>query len=213
METRAYDEMYLYYAQNILGHAVDFAVMTLDVRPDLFAAAFIVSESSKQFAKGNPAYVAGINGCELARRVLSETGMAYEDKEDVMYLDKSPEYWAGWALAFYQWYSSYSFMQILSAVSLDDIISMYPKYHEMDITQFAEALDKRMREAQHITRLKYYRENCGLSQSDLAEHSGVPLRQIQLFEQRQRDINKTAADTLQRLSRSLQCSMEDLLER
>lgn len=212
METRAYDEMYLYYAQNILGHAVDFAVMTLGVSSDQFAAAFAVSDSSKQFAKGNPKYVAGINGCELARIVLTEANIAFPDAEDAMYLDRSPEYWSGWALAFYQWYSSYSFMQILSVVSLDAIIGMYPVYHEMDITHFADAMERKMRESLQITRLKYYRENCGLSQSELSADSGVPLRQIQLFEQRQRDINKTAADTLLRLSKSLRCNMEDLLE-
>jgi len=40
----------------------------------------------------------------------------------------------------------------------------------------------------------------------------VPLRQIQLFEQGQRDINKTAAVTLYKLSKALCCRMEDLLE-
>lgn len=62
------------------------------------------------------------------------------------------------------------------------------------------------------TRLRIRRENCGLSQSELAADSGVPLRQIQLFEQRQRDINKTAAETLLQLSKALYCNMEDLME-
>ena len=212
MEIRAYDEMYLSCAQNILGHAVDYAVMTLGISPELFGHCFAVSDASRQFAKGNPAYVAGINGCELARKVLTAEGIAFHYAEDVMYMDKSPEYWAGWALAFFQWYSSYSFMQIHSVITLDSIISMYPVYHERDISHFAESLQKKLLEANSLTRLKYYRENCGLSQSELAMESGVPLRQIQLFEQRQRDINKTAADTLLRLSRSLRCSMEDLLE-
>lgn len=92
-----------------------------------------------------------------------------------MYLDKGPEYWAGWALAFYQWYSDASFMEILSAVSMEEI--------------------------------------SGFSQSELAAESGVPLRQIQLFEQCQRNINKTAAETLLRLSKVPCCRMEDLMER
>ena len=37
-------------------------------------------------------------------------------------------------------------------------------------------------------------------------------RQIQLFEQRQRDINKASAVTLLMLSRALHCRMEDLIE-
>ncbi len=46
----------------------------------------------------------------------------------------------------------------------------------------------------------------------VSKSSGIPLRQIQLFEQKQRDINKTSADTLYRLSKALCCKMEDLLE-
>ncbi len=56
-------------------------------------------------------------------------------------------------------------------------------------------------------------EISGFSQSELAAESGVPLRQIQLFEQRQRNINKTAAETLLRLSKTLCCRMEDLMEK
>ena len=212
MEIRAYDEIYLDSAQNILGHAVDFAVMTLDLDADAFGTAFAVSSVSKQFADGNPRYVAGMNGCELARAALSETHTSFTDAEDVMYLDKSPEYWVGWALAFYQWYSSRSFMEILTTVPLSEIIAMYPLHHEMDITHFAEHIDNLIRQANPETRLKSRRLNSGMSQSELAAYSGVALRQIQLFEQRQRNINNAAAITLLQLSKALHCEIEDLME-
>lgn len=212
MAIRAYDEMYLSSAQNILGHAVDFAVMTLGISPGLFEDCFTVSDVSKQFEVGNPTYVTGMNGCELARRALSESGLNYDDAEDVMYLDKSPEYWAGWALAHLQWHSACSFGEVFSMLSLEDIIRKYPVYHEMDITRFTDDAEKLIRESLSITRLKYYRNNCGYSQSALSAASGVPLRQIQLFEQRQRDINKAAVETLLMLSRPLHCSIEDLME-
>lgn len=213
MAIRAYDKLYIEGAQNVLGHAVDFAVMSLNLEPDTFGNAFAVSDSSRQFAIGNPRYVAGMNGCELARKVLSETGIPFTDTEDAMFLDKSPEYWAGWALAYYQWYSSRSFSEILTTVPLEEIIRLYHPYHEMDIMQFVDRMDEHMRSAYPLTRLRIRRENCGLSQSELAADSGVPLRQIQLFEQRQRDINKTAAETLLQLSKALYCNMEDLMER
>ena len=210
--TRAYDEIYLNTAQNILGHAVDFAVMTLELTPDTFGAALAVSEASKQFGTGNPRYVAGMNGCEFARFVLSETHTPFTDQEDAMYIDRSVEYWAGWALAFYQWYSARSFMEILDIVPLSEIINMYPTYHEMDISHFADFMDKQIKEATQSTRLKLMRTNCGLSQSQLAADSKVALRQIQLFEQRQRDINNAAAITLLKLSKALHCRMEELME-
>ena len=212
MAIRAYDELYLPGAQNILGHTVDFAVMTLAIEPNVFGNALAVSESAKQFSEGNPRYVAGMNGCEFARAVLDDAGAAYPESADEMYLDKSPEYWAGWALAYYQWFTSRSFMDILHAMSLNDIIRMYPLYHEMDLSHFVEQMDRFMKEAYPQTRLRERRSNCGLSQSELAADADVPLRQIQLFEQGQRDINKTSAITLYKLSKALHCKMEDLLE-
>ena len=212
MAIRAYDELYLPVAQNILGHAVDFAVMTLAIEPNVFGNALAVSESAKQFSEGNPRYIAGMNGCELASFILDDVGVAYRESADEMFLDKSPEYWAGWALAYYQWFTALSFMEILRAMSLDDIIRMYPLYHEMDLPHFVEQMDRFMKEAYPQTRLRERRSNCGLSQSELAAEADVPLRQIQLFEQGQRDINKTSAITLYKLSKALHCKMEDLLE-
>ena len=212
MEIRAYDEIYISDAQNTLGHAVDFAIMTLSIDTKSFGDAFAVSDTSKQFAKGNPRYIAGMNGCEIARKVLYETNIAFEDKEDAMYLEKSPEYWAGWALAFYQWYRNFSFLSILDSVSLEQITHMYTPYHEMDIMHFVDSMDKKMKFINPFTKLHAKRIAYGYSQAELASAAGVPLRQIQLFEQRQRDINKTSATTLFQLSQSLHCSMEDLLE-
>ncbi len=213
MEIRAYDESYLNTAQDILGHAVDFAVLTLGLEPDVFGSSFAVYDISQQFASGNPRYVAGTNGCELAREVLISTHTSFRDKEDAMYLDKSPEYWSGWALAFYQWYSCRSFMDILNTVPISEIIAMYPIYHEMDIMHFADQMKNRLSKAYPNIKLKTIRQNCGFSQSELAAKSGVALRQIQLFEQRQRDINNAAAITLLQLCKPLHCKMEDLIEK
>ena len=212
MMIRAYDELYLESAQNILGHAVDFALMTLDIDADAFADAFLVSDASKRFAMGDPSYVAGINGCELTRLILEQTCLTFTDHEDVMYIDRSPEYWSGWALAYYQWYTGRPFDMILSAVPLSHIIMMYSPYHEMDISQFTDEMERRVKNAYPFTKLKMIRSQCGISQSALSRQSGVPLRQIQLFEQERRDINKTSAITLRKLSHALHCGMEDLME-
>ncbi|MBR3168157.1 MAG: helix-turn-helix transcriptional regulator [Erysipelotrichaceae bacterium] len=212
MTIRAYDEEYLDGARRVLGDAVDYAVITLEIEPDRFGDVFSVSDVSRQIARGNPRFTVGMNGCELADEILTETKTSFHEQDHILYLDKSPEYWAGWALAFYQWYSGRPFSEILSVIPLSGIIGMYPVFHEMDILQFAEHMDSKLKEAGPATRLYERRTNCGLSQSELAKRSGVPLRQIQLFEQRQRDINKTSAVTLRRLSSYLFCTMEELME-
>lgn len=59
--------------------------------------------------------------------------------------------------------------------------------------------------------LRRLRTYAGLSQSQLAKRAEVPLRQIQLFEQCQRDISKTQGETLVRLARALNCRVEELI--
>ena len=58
----------------------------------------------------------------------------------------------------------------------------------------------------------FHNVDSSLSQRELSEESGVALRQIQLFEQKKRDINNAAACTLLQLSKALHCRMEDLME-
>ena len=87
---------------------------------------------------------------------------------------------------------------------------MYEPFHEMDVMQFVERMTELS--SATVTRLRLYRDRLSCSQSELSRGSGVALRQIQLFEQKQRDINKASADTLYKLSRTLNCRMEDLLE-
>ncbi|MDE7438967.1 MAG: helix-turn-helix domain-containing protein [Clostridia bacterium] len=62
------------------------------------------------------------------------------------------------------------------------------------------------------TKLKRIRTTKGYSQKQLAELSGVSLRSIQMYEQRNKDINKAQSDSLFRLAKALGCTMEDLLE-
>lgn len=212
MEITAYDELYVESAQNILGHMFDFAVNEVELEAEDIASRFAMSPCSKQFEIGNPRYVAGMTGPELVREVLEKTGYKGAIPDDVMYIDRSPEYWAGWSLAYYQWKRNYSFAYILDAVALEDILRMYPIFHEMDIEKFVEVIDEKIEKFYPETALKRLRENISMSQKDLSIEARVPIRQIQMFEQRQRDINKTSAITLLRLSKALHCSMENLME-
>jgi transcriptional regulator with XRE-family HTH domain len=74
-----------------------------------------------------------------------------------------------------------------------------------------EIMDDKFKEHKEESMLKRLRMYAGLSQRALAEKAGVPLRQIQLFEQGQRDINKTQGATLYQLAAALGCDMEMLL--
>lgn len=101
---------------------------------------------------------------------------------------------------------------IHSAVSIQQIVMLYPALHEADPLKFVEVMDERLHQYYTDTSLKRIRKCARLSQSELSALSGVPLRQIQQFEQRQRDINKAQAGTLLRLGKVLGRNMEDLME-
>lgn len=59
--------------------------------------------------------------------------------------------------------------------------------------------------------LKEIRKNKKMSQSKLAELSSVNLRLIQDYEQNHKNINNAKAITLYKLSKVLECTIEDLL--
>lgn len=212
MEMHAYSEDYLLTAQRILGDMLDYAVNEYEFDPDEFYKMFLVSDVSRQFQEGNPTYIAGKNGCEIVKEVIRSAGLIMEEIPDEMYLDKSPEYWVGWALAYYQWCTARPFMKIYKVVTIEDLLKMYSVYHEMDIMKFVEAINEKWDQYYTETNLKRLRKIAGLSQRELADLSGVALRQIQLFEQKKRNINHTRAIDVLKIGKVLGCKSEDLLE-
>ena len=151
-------------------------------------------------------------GIQLIHEVLIKAYGRKELPEPTHAEDCSPEYWAGWAVAEYQWFTGRRFKDIFERIPLSKIIEMYSVYHEMDITNFIDAMEDLYKAAEGDSKLKRIRENRGLSQTELAEQSGVNLRNIQMYEQRGNDIDKAQARILYKLSRVLGCDIEDLLE-
>ena len=209
---RAYHKVYLEKARTNLGRMLDFATYGLGYDPCEFFDLFMNCGLAERFGKGEFTLTVGMSGVELAYRVLELTKHQVEFPKPRYTADRSPEYWAGWALAYYQWETAMPFIEILEYIPLDDIIRMYSPYHEMDIRQFCDRMNELYRAANPETKLKRLRQRAGLSQSELAEASGVPVRTIQQYEQRQKSINKAQAEYLMMLARALHCNAEDLIE-
>lgn len=205
METRAYNEIYLNKARKTLAVMLDYAVNYKNKDIDVFFECFCESDISAQFEQGNPDIVAGKSGVELYQAVVDDF-----TEEEYVSFDRSREYWLGWALAYYQWYSDRKFREIAKAVSLSDLREWYLIFHEEDIMRFVEALDAELKKRE--TNLKVFREKSGLSQKQLAELSGVSLSTIRMLEQRQNDISKAQFNILNALSKVLCCSVYDLTE-
>ena len=89
---------------------------------------------------------------------------------------------------------------------------MYSPYHEMDISQFCDKMIELYNKRKHNTNLKALRLDAGLSQSELAEISDIPVRTIQQYEQKQKNINAAKAETVVKLAKALNCTVEALME-
>lgn len=209
----AYDRIYLDKARVVLARMLDFAVYDLNYKINEFFDLFIKSGVAKRFEQGDFTLLVGKSGVEVAYEVLEkcqETAVCIKPKYTQ---ERSEEYWTGWALAYYQWQTALSFEEITRFVPIHYVQALYYPYHEVDIRHFVDKMNELYREAKPYTNLKLKRRQVGLSQKQLAELSGIPLRTIQQYEQRQKDINKAQVGYLIQLSKTLCCEVECLIEK
>lgn len=209
---RAYDKLYLENARRNLARMLDFAVYELKYDIADFFDLFIKSGVASSFENGDANTLAGKSGVELAYEVTDRCGQNKRDIKPRYTADRSEEYWLGWALAYYQWETGLSFSDIIKYIPIKDILALYMPYHEMDIRHFMDRMNKMYLIAKSDTNLQILRKKAGLSQKQLAEFSGVPLRTIQQYEQRRKNINKAQGEYLIMLSKALYCKSEDLIE-
>ena len=139
---RAYDESYLNDSMDALGEMLDYAIVDCEHDPDEFFGWFVVSGVSAQFERGNPKFVAGMSGVEIAREVIFRVTGNRETRPATQPLDRSPEYWTGWILAYYQWYRNLRFADIAEGgLPPSAVIGRYI-LHEADVSKFVEAADE-----------------------------------------------------------------------
>lgn len=212
--THGYDEDYVAGVMENLGDMMDYAIHDLNFSGNEFAELFISSGIAKEIENGNPKFIAGMSGVELAREIIFKSTGRYENQAMVYAMDKSQDYWVGWILAYYQWKVSRPFAKILEAISYDQILALYLTLHEADIEKAVDILEERYQKKllDKGTALARIRKQRGLSQRELAEKSGVSLRMIQLYEQRQNDIEKAQLDTVLLLAKALKVELTALMD-
>lgn len=118
-------------------------------------------------------------------------------------------------MAWFQLKTGRPYRSAFDSFLYDDLRGMCYPLHEADESKFIETLLRKLDalDTNRPTRLRARREAFGLSQSELARRANVGLRAIQMYEQRNKDINHAQGATLYRLSQVLRCEIEDLLER
>lgn len=196
-----------------LADMFDIGVNFYGIPADLFYARFLTSGVAHQIEIGNPNYLCGHSGHELAEIVVDQSGGGlFPQVEDSFSIEKSPEYWAGWVLAQYQWTSGRSFSEISrNGLPFSKIVTMYHPLHEADPRKFCEIAESIVLEhSRKSNPIKEARLLMGISQRELSALSGVSLRMIRAYEQKKQDLSKAEYGSVVRLSRVLKISASRL---
>ena len=212
MMIHAYQEIYLTNAQAALGDLFDYAINVLKLKSKDFINMFLASSTSKRIEKGDALYIVGKSGIEMLLDIVEETTNKKIEIDPIAQYGRSREYWIGWAVAYYQWYSSRTFKEIFDTVSFAEFEVLYTTMHEADITKLIDVINQQIKSNNKGTRLKRIRQGQKFTQAELAKRSNVSLRSIQMYEQQNKDINKASVETIKALAKALSCEMEDILE-
>ena len=98
-------------------------------------------------------------------------------------------------------------------LTLSTVFSMYI-LHEADESKFVDAANELIarNKEKRKSKLSDIKKARGFTQQQLSKASGVTLRMIQLYEQRQNDISKAQVTVVIDLAKALGCEVEDLLD-
>ena len=238
---RAYDEVLISRSKDSLGRMLDFMVHSLHHDINAAIRIFVASGVASDFELGDIRLICGMSGIELAYEVLDRSGLAYERTTPRHTRSLSSEYWYGYTLALVQWHTCLGFETLMRDLDPSGLISGYGKqrlslleslpfdisesdkitqlringeeYAESICAEFTErpGAKEQNKDPAHVAPLKKMRIKNGLSQSELAKVSGIPVRTIQQYEQGQKDLSKARAEYLVTLARVLNCDPASLL--
>lgn len=201
--THAYSELYLNDAMTNIAELFNY-VSDVESIDELFFL-FIKKGYAYEFGRGND-YFLNMPPHVLYSMITDQKA----PQAPMVELGRSPQYWCGFVLAYYQWYTGLNFKKIQDKLPPSKILALYHPLHEASLEKFVEVANSIV--LQKETYLEEYRKYAKLSQKELASRSGVPLKMIQLYEQRKVNINDAPAHHLLRFSRVFSCTIEDLIE-
>ena len=222
----AYNRSYLENVKSNLGAMLDCGINTLEFGPRDFYNMFLDSDMSDKINRGDAYSICTLGGVELAEYVvcfaMSNSKYIHVKKasdpafnqhlNDAIINVNSKEYWAGTVIAEYAWEKNMSYQELDGYISVEEVIALYKDFANADSLVINIRLDEMLNAKKKVAKLKLRREMLGLSQSELAQQSGIPLRTLQQYEQRRKNINNAKAVYLVDLASVLRCEVRDLIE-
>lgn len=218
--------LYLDDLREALGAMLDVGVTVCGLSGQDIVDAFVVSGVAHEFERLNPAFVAGKSGIELVRLLAPFMGIAGDPLESagVEYpfdrFGRSPDYWLGWSLGYFQVVTGLPYARVVRAVSYRELAALYRPLHEAPEEKFVSELCDLLglgagaapsAASGSDSPLKLLRLRAGLTQAELAERSQTGLRSIQMYEQGHRDLAKARSLDVLRMAQALNCEVADLV--
>lgn len=206
---KSYDKCYLSQVMGIMGDMMEYACLDNRFNPDTFFKMFLDSGIARRIEMGDPSYVAGKSGIEIADLVFSSYHIEPDFKANTRY-EYSEYYWAGWILAQYQWYTSKRFEEIWRYMSVTKLLWYYERLHQIDIMQALDEIDE-MVDPHKKFAISLLRRSKGLTQNELAKRAHMDISQIQRLEYGERKVENLTLKSAINLANALGVDVKDLM--
>lgn len=205
----AYSELYIEGVMIKLGDMLEYACIDGEYDIDAFWQLFLRSRVSIGIENGNPKYIAGMSGVELAQIVMEEVDYNTDFPEPSWNSNRSDIYWCGWVLAYYQWYCALSFKIISEKLTLRMLRKMYGTLHEADIHKCIDVLDNMaIINVRHTVR--EWRQIRNWTQNELAQRAKVDISQIQRLEYGERKLENMTLKAALNIANALGVRIEQI---
>lgn len=205
----AYSELYIEGVMIKLGDMLEYACIDGEYDLDAFWQLFLRSRVSIGIENGNPKYIAGMSGVELAQIVMEEVDYNTGFPEPSWNSNRSDIYWCGWVLAYYQWYCALSFKIISEKLTLRMLRKMYGTLHEADIHKCIDVLDNMaIINVRHTVR--EWRQIRNWTQNELAQRAKVDISQIQRLEYGERKLENMTLKAALNIANALGVRIEQI---
>lgn len=204
-----------HYTENAIdnfANALDYVYV--DQKKDIknFIDMFIKCGLAKEYYLLNPVYVLGLSGKELVKKTYELNNIIYKERRIKKTYKKSIAYFVGVISLTYCYRRDIPIEIFFKKVKIDDLFKLYYPLHEADITKIIKILDEYLKKKSETTNLAYYRKILKLTQKELADLSGISVRSISLYEEKEKDISKASYATVEKIARALHTEPKNIIE-
>lgn len=135
----AYPKAYLDDAMDQVAEMFDLAVYKCRLDLGDFVDRYFLPIAAPKIQEADPFFVSGKSPIENIEEMVGHA-IDYQFTP----FEKSPEYWAGWTLAYVQWKLNLPFKTLLKAIPVKEFVELYWPLHEEDLSFAVNAFQKRI---------------------------------------------------------------------